>query len=143
VLSNKGSLVYLWQLFKDHSDYGPYLLATYFEDDLSPAATRLVLDTHIRKPMLGLEGVATTLQTGLGSALEERESFGYGKEGFIVQEYVPLPCAYDYHYVIGSWLVGGLEDGEAAGIILRGDHNRITTRYCLIIPHIVADQEIV
>ena len=142
VLSNKGSMVYLWEQFKDHEDYGQYLLATYFENDLGTEATRLILDTHIRKPMLGLEGVGTSLQTGFGSALEERESLGYGTEGFIVQEYVPLPTAYDYHYMVGSWLVGGLEDGEAAGMIIRGDQSRITGRHCLIIPHIVSDSEI-
>lgn len=143
VLANKGSMVYLWQQFKGHPDYCQYLLATYFENDFSPEATRLMINPHIRKPLLGLEGVGTSLQTGLGAAVEERETLGYGKEGFIVQDYVPLPTAYGYHYMIGSWLVGGLENGEAAGIILRGDTNRITGRYCLIIPHIVSDQEIV
>jgi glutathionylspermidine synthase len=143
ILSNKSSLVYLWQLFRDHPDYSPYLLPTYFEQDISPDATRLILDTHIKKPMLGLEGVGTSLQTGLGSALEERDRLGYGEEGFIVQEYVPLAIAQDYHYVIGSWLVGGLENGEAAGVIIRGDRGRITGRHCLIIPHIVSDQGII
>lgn len=143
ILANKGSLVYLWDLFQEHPNYSPYLLATYFENDLQPAATRLALDTHIRKPMLGLEGVGVSLQTGLGSALLEQDALGYGQEGYIIQEYVPLPVAYSYHYVIGSWLVGGLEDGEAAGIILRGDQHQITTRYCLIIPHIVTDHEII
>ncbi|MFM7382177.1 MAG: glutathionylspermidine synthase family protein, partial [Microcystaceae cyanobacterium] len=143
VLANKGSLVYLWELFQDHPDYAPYLLATYFEQDLSPAATRLILETHVKKPMLGLEGVGTSIETGFGSSLEARESFGYGQEGFILQEYVPLPIAQDYHYVIGSWLVGGLENGTAAGVIIRGDLHRITGRYCLIIPHIVSDQGIV
>lgn len=45
--------------------------------------------------------------------------------------------------IIGSWLVGGLENGTAAGVIIRGDRHRITGRYCLIIPHIVSDQGIV
>lgn len=45
--------------------------------------------------------------------------------------------------MIGSWLVGGLENGTAAGVIIRGDRHRITGRYCLIIPHIVSDQGIV
>jgi glutathionylspermidine synthase len=143
VLSNKGSMVYLWQLFRDHPDYSPHLLPTYFEQDLSPEATRLILDTHIKKPLLGLEGVGTSLQTGLGTALEERETLGYGQEGFIIQEYFPLPIAYNYHYIVGSWLVGGLENGEAAGLIIRGDCGRITGRNCLIIPHIVSDRDII
>jgi glutathionylspermidine synthase len=142
VLSNKGSMVYLWEQFKEHPEYGQYLLETFFENDLGTEATRLILDTHVRKPLLGLEGVGTSIQTGLGSAVEERESFGYGQEGFIVQQYFPLPTAYDYHYMVGSWLVGGLGEGEAAGVIIRGDRSRITGRHCLIIPHIVSDREI-
>ncbi len=101
-----------------------------------------MLDTHIRKPILGLEGVGISIQTGFGSALEERPTLGYGEEGFIVQKYVPLPTAYGYHYMVGSWLVGGLEDGDCAGVIIRGDQNPITGRHCLIIPHIVSDTEI-
>jgi glutathionylspermidine synthase len=37
--------------------------------------------------------------------------------------------------MIGSWEV----NGEAAGIIIRGDQSLITGRNCLIIPHIIAD----
>jgi glutathionylspermidine synthase len=89
---------------------------------------------HVRKPMLGLEGVATSIEMGVG-ALEQRSSFGYGGEGFIIQEYVELPQAFGYHYTIGSWVI----DDEAAGVIIRGDRSRITGRHCLIIPHIVSD----
>jgi glutathionylspermidine synthase len=34
-------------------------------------------------------------------------------------------------------------DGEAAGVIIRGDTSRITGRHCLIIPHIVSDTGLV
>jgi glutathionylspermidine synthase len=71
--------------------------------------------------------------------LESRESFGYGEEGFVIQEYTPLPTAFDYYYMVGSWLVGGLEDGKPAGFIIRGDKSQITGRHCLIIPHVVSD----
>mgnify|MGYP006275029139 CR=1 FL=1 len=140
VLANKGSLVFMWNLFKCHPDYSPYLLETYFEDDLDCLATRLLLRPHIRKPLMGLEGVATSIHDGQESLLEKKDSLGYGHEGFIIQEFIPLPSAYGYYYVLGSWLVGGLEDGEPAGVIIRGDQSLITGRYCLIIPHIVSDK---
>jgi glutathionylspermidine synthase len=133
VLSNKGALAMMWEHFKD-SHYCKYLLATYLDTDNSYESTQLLLGMHVRKPMLGLEGVATSIESGFGS-LEQKESFGYGSEGFIIQEYIELPEAFGYHYAIGSWAI----DGEAAGIIIRGDTSKITGRYCLIIPHIVSD----
>jgi glutathionylspermidine synthase len=133
VLSNKGALAMMWAQFKD-SDYQKYLLATYLDTDNSAESTRLLLGMHVRKPFLGLEGVAISIESGFGS-LEQKESFGYGGEGFIIQEYIELPTAFGYHYAIGSWVI----DGEAAGIIIRGDTSKITGRHCLIIPHIISD----
>jgi glutathionylspermidine synthase len=133
VLSNKGALAMMWEQFKD-TEYRQYLLPTYLDTDNSYESTQLLLGMHVRKPMLGLEGVATSIETGFGS-IEQKESFGYGAEGFILQEYIELPEAFGYHYAIGSWAI----DGEAAGIIIRGDTSKITGRHCLIIPHIVSD----
>jgi glutathionylspermidine synthase len=133
VLANKGAMAMMWAQFGS-SDYGKYLLATYLDTDNSYESTQLLLGMHVRKPMLGLEGVAISIESGFGS-LEQKESFGYGNEGFIIQEYIELPEAFGYHYAIGSWVI----DGEAAGIIIRGDTSKITGRHCLIIPHIVSD----
>jgi glutathionylspermidine synthase len=132
VLSNKGAMAMMWEQF-ENSDYRQYLLPTYLDTDNSHASTKLLLGMHVRKPMLGLEGVATSIESGFGT-LEQKESFGYGAEGFIVQEYIELPTAFGYHYAIGSWVI----DGEAAGLIIRGDTSKITGRHCLIIPHIVS-----
>ncbi|MGB3202068.1 MAG: glutathionylspermidine synthase family protein [Nodosilinea sp.] len=133
VLSNKGAMALMWDQFKA-SDYRQYLLATYFDSDISPEATKLMLEMHVKKPMLGLEGVGTSIETGVGE-LEKRDTLGYGSEGFVIQDYIELPQAFGYHYMVGSWVI----NGEAAGIILRGDTSRITGRHCLIIPHIVSD----
>ena len=133
VLSNKGALALMWQQFKS-SDYSQYLLETYFETDISIASTNLVLGMHVRKPMLGMEGVAISIETGVGE-LEKRETFGYGNEGFIIQEYAELAEAFGYYYMLGSWAV----DGYAAGVVIRGDTSRVTGRHCLIIPHIVSN----
>ena len=133
VLANKGALAMMWEQFKD-SEYRQYLLATYLDTDNSYESTQLLLGMHVRKPMLGLEGVATSIESGFGT-LEQKESFGYGAEGFVIQEYIELPIAFGYHYAIGSWVI----DGTAAGIIIRGDTSKITGRHCLIIPHIVSN----
>lgn len=135
VLSNKGAMALMWQRFKD-SKYSQYLLETYFDQDLSVENTRLQLDIHVRKPLIGMEGVGISIESGMGS-LGQRETLGYGSEGYIIQEYVELPQALGYHYMIGSWSV----DGTASGIILRGDTSKITGRHCLIIPHIVSDHD--
>jgi glutathionylspermidine synthase len=133
VLANKGAMAMMWEQFGS-SDCGKYLLATYLDTDNSYESTQLLLGMHVRKPMLGLEGVGTSIETGFG-AVEQKESFGYGVEGFIIQAYIELPQAFGYHYAIGSWAI----DGEASGIIIRGDTSKITGRHCLIIPHIVSD----
>ena len=78
VLSNKGAMAMMWAQFGD-SDYGQYLLPTYLDTDNSPASTKLLVGMHVRKPMLGLEGVAISIETGFG-AIEQKESFGYGDE---------------------------------------------------------------
>ena len=134
VLSNKGAMAMMWEQFGT-SDYGKYLLPTYLDTDNSPESTELLVGMHVRKPMLGLEGVGISIETGFG-AVEQKESFGYGAEGFIIQAYIELPEAFGYYYTIGSWAI----DGEAAGVIIRGDTSKITGRHCLIIPHIVSDR---
>ena len=125
VLSNKGAMAMMWEQF-GASEYRQYLLATYLDTDNSPASTKLLLEMHVRKPLLGLEGVAISIESGFGS-LEQKETFGYGAEGFIIQEYIELPTAFDYHYAIGSWVI----DGEAAGVIIRGDTSKITGRHLI------------
>ncbi len=133
VLSNKGALALMWGRFKS-SRYSQYLLETYFENDISIESTELVVGMHVKKPMLGMEGVGISIETGVGE-LEKRETYGYGSEGFIIQEYVELAQAFGYYYMIGSWAV----DGDAAGVVIRGDTSRVTGRHCLIIPHIVSN----
>jgi glutathionylspermidine synthase len=133
VLSNKGAMALMWERFKD-SAYRPYLLETYFDHDVSPDATKLILNMHVKKPLLGMEGVGTSIEIGMGT-LEQRTAMGYGTEGYIHQDYIELPQAFGYHYMVGSWVI----NDEPAGIILRGDTSRITGRHCLIVPHIVSD----
>ncbi len=138
VLSNKGAMAYMWQWFGEHPTYGKYLLPTYFETDISTEAARLAVGLHIRKPIIGHEGVGVAIANPSIGKVEAKAAQGYGKEGYILQEFFELPVAsfgqQKQHYMVGAWSV----DGEAAGIVIRGDGSRITGRYCTIIPHIVA-----
>ena len=76
ILSNKGILPLLWEMFPNH----PNLLPAYFEDD--PNAARLG-SSFVRKPLYSREGANVALVSA-GATLVEQEG-PYGAEGFIRQ----------------------------------------------------------
>ena len=82
ILSNKGVLPLLWEMFPGH----PNLLPAYFEDD--PEAAKLGT-SFVRKPLFSREGANVTLVSA-GSTLMEQQG-PYGAEGFIRQGLAPLP----------------------------------------------------
>jgi glutathionylspermidine synthase len=117
ILSNKGILPILWQLFEGHEN----LLEASFEE-------RPMIGDHVRKPMFSREGGNVTIRN---NGREISTVGTYGSEGYINQRYAPLPC-YDGNYpVIGSWII----DGEPAGIGIREDRSEITTNGSRFIPH--------
>lgn len=117
ILSNKGILPLLWEMFAGH----PHLLEASFDD-------RPLDGDYVRKPLLSREG---------GNILIHRrgEWIGtdgtYGEEGHVYQRFAPLP-RFDGNYpVIGSWVIGG----EPAGIGIREDRSEITSNCSRFIPH--------
>jgi glutathionylspermidine synthase len=141
ILSNKGSMVWMWELFQNHPVYAQYLLPTFFPDCISVETTQLLTQMHVKKPLTGQEGVGISIETGdqVAGAAYARESRGYDREGFIIQAYQELPEYFGYHFVVGSWMVGD----KPSGIIMRGDTNPITGRHCLIVPHVVSDRLVI
>ena len=126
ILSNKGILPLLWQMFPGH----PNLLPAYFEGDLPHA---FLPEKHVIKPLFSREG-ANILIRGIGE--KEIETDGhYGREGRIVQSYVDLPKFGDDFMVIGSWIVGD----EAAGICIREDRARVTQDMSRFVPHFIEE----
>jgi glutathionylspermidine synthase len=117
VLSCKGLLPILWELFPGH----PNLLPAYFEPGK--------LTDYARKPLYSREGSNIALYAGDACL---KEALGpYGEEGCIYQQLHVLP-AFDGRFpVIGSWLV----DGEPAGMCIREDASPITTNSSHFIPH--------
>jgi len=117
VLSNKGILAVLWELFPDH----PNLLPAYFDE--------WRLEAYARKPLLSREGANVRL---VMFGEEVAASGGdYGEEGFVYQALAPLPRVDGRVPVLGSWVVAG----EPAGMGVREADGLITTNTSRFVPH--------
>ena len=113
LLSGKGILALLWELFPDH----PNLLPAFRE----PGRTG---GLEIAKPLFGREG-ANIVAPGLTT------DGPYGSEGFVYQQWAPLPCVDGNYPVIGGWIVGG----RPHGIGIREDATPITRDTSRFVPH--------
>jgi glutathionylspermidine synthase len=118
LLSNKGLLPVLWELFPGH----PNLLPAY--EMAAPLEGR-----YVRKPKLSREGGNVTWVEG-GVVVEETGG-GYGREGHIYQEPAPMAEFDGQHPIFGVWVV----DHEAAGLGIREDTRRITGNLSRFVPH--------
>ena len=124
ILSNKGILPLLWEMFPDH----PNLLPAYFEDD--PNAARLGA-SFVRKPLYSREGANVTLISEGVTVVEQQGP--YGAEGFIRQALALLPNFSNQYPVLGSWLV----DHIPCGLSIREDENPITGNTSRFLPHAI------
>lgn len=121
LLSNKGILPILWELFPGH----PNLLESTTEDSPLPG-------DYVRKPLLSREGANILLRRNgewIGTA------GSYGEEGHVYQRYHPLPEFSGNYPVTGSWIIAG----EPAGIGIREDRSEITTNLSRFIPHLFVE----
>lgn len=117
VLSCKGILPILWELYPGH----PNLLPAYFEPG------KLV--SYAKKPLYSREGANVEL-VDCGHTVAS-DTGPYGAEGAIYQALYQLPVMGGRYPIIGSWVVGG----EAAGMCIREDTSPITTNMSNFIPH--------
>ena len=126
ILSNKGILPLLWEMFEGH----PNLLPAYFAND--PNASNLT-GGYVKKPIFSREGAnVTIIKKG---EKEETVPGPYGEEGHIVQALHPLPTFGENHTVIGSWLVAS----QPCGIGIREDTSAITKDTSRFLPHVIRD----
>jgi glutathionylspermidine synthase len=124
ILSNKGILPLLWEMFPRH----PNLLPAYFEDD--PEARRLGT-SYVRKPLYSREGANVEIMVA-GAAIDS-DSGPYGEEGFVRQAVAPL-ARFDGNYaVLGSWLAAGVP----CGLSVREDASPITKNTSRFVPHAI------
>ncbi len=118
LLSNKGLLPILWELFPEH----PNLLPAYDTADV-------LRERYVRKPKLSREGSNVTLVEG-GIVVEETDG-DYGEEGYIYQALANVPDFGGQHPIFGVWVI----DHEAAGLGIREDTRRITGNLSRFAPH--------
>lgn len=125
LLSNKGLLPILWDMFPGH----PNLLEAYFDTD--PRARSLQLRDHVRKPLLSREGANIEIvQNGSLTSTDGQ----YGDEGFVVQALAPLPSFDGFRPVLGAWIVGD----KPAGLGMREEHGPVTANKSRFVPHFIA-----
>jgi glutathionylspermidine synthase len=122
LLSNKGLLPVLWQLYPRH----PLLLEASFD---GPG----LMMSWVKKPLLGREG-ANILMHQPGQDIETDGD--YGEEGFIFQQMATMKPIDDRYHVIGSWLVGHEEGNVAAGMGIRESDSPIITNTSQFVPHL-------
>lgn len=126
LLSNKGLLPLLWEMFEGH----PNLLPAWFDGD--PAASALGGD-YVRKPLFSREGANVEIfQDGACTVSVEGD---YGAEGHIIQALNPLPDFAGNFPMIGSWLVAS----QPCGIGIREDNSMVTGNNARFVPHIILD----
>ncbi|MGH7132636.1 MAG: glutathionylspermidine synthase family protein [Phycisphaerales bacterium] len=119
VLSSKGILAVLWELFPDC----PYLLPATF--DLAAAGS-----SYVRKPLRSREGANVRI---VRPGLPAVETEGPYTGACVYQAYHELPTFDGRHPVIGSWIV----NGYACGIGIREDSSLVTGNLSRFIPHVI------
>lgn len=118
ILSNKGILPILWELYPGHR----YLLPAYFGGPREMTA-------YVKKPLLGREGGNISI---FADFPEPARDYGYGSEGYVYQQLADLPCLDGMFPIIGSWVI----DGVSRGIGVRESANRITDQLSSFVPHL-------
>lgn len=124
ILSNKGILPLLWEMFPRH----PNLLPAYFENDEAAAGLG---SSYVRKPLYSREGANVAIVVA-GQTVDCDEG-PYGSEGFIRQALAPLPQFSGHHVVIGSWVAAG----RPCGLSVREDASPITKNSSRFLPHAI------
>jgi glutathionylspermidine synthase len=117
LLSNKALLAVLWEMYPNH----PNLLPAYLR-------TPGPLLSYIQKPLLGREGASMQIVTPSGTQATHGQ---YGAEGFVYQEFWPLPEFDGQRPVLGAWMV----EDEAAGLGIRETTGLITDDTSSFVPH--------
>jgi glutathionylspermidine synthase len=124
LLSNKGLLPVLWELFPEHPNLLPAFETPGPLVDLM--GTRA---SYVKKPRLSREGANVSVVEH-GRTVEENGG-DYGAEGYIFQALAPIPTFEGNRPVCGAWVV----NHEACGLGIREDTRRITGNLSRFVPH--------
>ena len=122
MLSNKGLLSILWELYPNH----PLLLPAYSSRE---SLCHQGISRWVEKPFFGREGAGVSLMEG-GGAIATGAA-GTPGEPLIYQKYAKLFEAERQHFVWGLWMVGD----KCRGLSARGDVSQITGNLSRFFPH--------
>ena len=113
-------------MFEGH----PNLLPAYFDGD--PRAG-VLSDNFVRKPLLSRQGANIEIVRD-GEPLFRNDG-PYGGEGYVVQEFHPLPEFDGKFPLVGCWMVAG----RPAGLSIREGQTLVTSADANFVPHIILD----
>ncbi len=122
LVSNKGILPVLWNMFPGHKN----LLPAYWANETHK------LTNYVTKPIFSREGASIRIFEN-GKLTETSTNQEYDHNSMIVQEYCPLPVFDGYRPIIGSWIVGQ----TCVGMGIREDQSRITQDLSRFKPHFI------
>ncbi len=125
LVSNKGILPLLWQMFPEH----PNLLPAFFADDVQ---ADFLTSGYVEKPLFSREGASISIHQG-GRVLAASANRDYDAHPRIVQAYHPLPVFGGMRPVIGAWVVGDV----CVGMGVREDAGLITQDLSRFKPHFI------
>ena len=130
LLSNKAILPVLWKRYPEHEN----LLPAFFETEKPNVGFEYMF---VKKPILGREGANIHLSGTFSDTLIDgsHQLAEYDADGYVYQEYAPLPDFEGKHPVIGSWIIGD----EPAGIGIREDDTIISGNGSHFVPHYFVD----
>lgn len=123
LLSNKGILPILWELYPEH----PLLLEAYFDQPRG-------MSSYVQKPLLSREGANITIVTPSGSS---STSGRYGNGRFVCQQ-LAQPAEFTgndgtaRYPVLGLWMI----DQECGGMGIRESRTPITGNLSSFVPHL-------
>ena len=121
LLSNKGILPILWQLYPNH----PLLLPAFFENH----GDRGDLSSYARKPLHSREGANIRLVRPNAQTVETGGPYADGP--FIRQALAPETVFDGRHPVLGLWMI----DQDCSGLGIRESAGPITDNLSSFVPH--------
>ena len=117
LLSNKGILPILWQLYPNHE----LLLEAHFDSSGT-------MKNYVRKPMMSREGANITLVRATATVVSTPGPYN-GKQ--IYQALAP-PAVFDNHHtILGLWMI----DQDCCGMGVRESYSPITDNLSSFVPH--------
>ena len=132
LLSNKGILPILWELYPNHELLLPAFFERPGEDMQTSSYTRL--SAYVRKPLHSREGANVSIIRPNAQTVETPGPYGGGpfiRQAIAPDAIFPNPAGQPRYPVLGLWMI----DQECSGLGVRESAGPITDNLSSFIPH--------